>query len=147
MVAGLREARPSGAEAVHAQCCAAECDDFVLIFLDLGCQESQKERERGGCVHVWSGVKRNATRNTNLLSDKNTSQLRCFFSFAEYVSPPQWRSTGTVSVLGVLSFPCRFLVVAQLQLQPLRTDWPDYPAGGKDVISLWIQIAATAASE
>ena len=34
--------------------------------------------ERRGCVHVWSGVKRNATRNTNLQSHIYPSQLRCF---------------------------------------------------------------------
>ena len=39
-------------------------------------REREKKREEGGCVHVWSGVKRNTTRNTNLLSHAYTSQLR-----------------------------------------------------------------------
>ena len=33
---------------------------------------------KGLCVHVWSGVKRNTTRNTILLPHMYTSQLRCF---------------------------------------------------------------------
>ena len=41
-------------------------------------RESQRvrERERRARVHVWSGGKRNSPRNTNVLSQSYTSQLR-----------------------------------------------------------------------
>ena len=45
MVAGPREARLSGDEAVHAWDCMCGCSYVDFILLDSGRQESLKERE------------------------------------------------------------------------------------------------------
>ena len=69
--------------------------------------------ERRGCVHVWSGVKRNTTRITNLLSHAHISQLRCFFFPAIRLhSPPliagKWKSRRRSVVLSWnMSDDCR----------------------------------------
>ena len=77
-------------------------------------------REGAVCT-VWSGVKRNATRNTNLLSHTYTSQFRCF-SFSPSAPPlNSWEVRKSAQISG--AFVC---ISRDRQLRP---QW--------DVVSSW----------